>query len=108
MARTPKNYQGIQPTGRMIKDLLPKVLHGYEKTQENKVALIFEAWPSVVGEKLAPMTEVVSYDEGIVKIKVSNSTLLSVLTGHEKGKLLAKLRECFPSVQIKTLHFFIG
>lgn len=108
MARIPKNYQGNRPTGRHIKELLPNVLKGYETMHAAKVRYLIDAWPELIGSKLATMTSVEGFAQGIVKVKVTNSTLLSLLSGPEKAKLLATLRERFPSAGIKNIQFFIG
>jgi len=108
MARIPKNYQGSKPTGRHIKELLPNVLKGYETMHAAKVKYLIDAWPELIGVKLAKMTAVEGFSQGTLKIKVTNSTLLSLLSGPEKTKLLFKLREKFPSAGIKNIQFFIG
>ena len=108
MARIPRNYQGKLPTGRQIKDLLPDVMQRYEKVHQEKGHLLAEAWKSIVGEKIAHMTEIDTYEKGIVKIKVANSTLLSLFSTHEKERLTGALRKAFPSLTINYLHFFIG
>ncbi len=108
MARIPKNYRGSQPTGRQIKDLLPKVLQGFEKMQAAKLRHLVDAWPEIIGSKLAPMTRIEGFEQGTVKIKVTNSTLLSLLSGPEKNKILTLLRKRFPGAGIAKLHFFIG
>ena len=108
MARIPKNYQGNLPTGRLAKELLPDILRRLDTRREDKILLLKEAWPKVVGPKLAPMTSVEGFEQGTLRIKLTNSTLLSVLAGQERDRLLQKMREIFPSVMIKNLHFFIG
>lgn len=108
MARIPRNYQGKVPTGRQIKDLLPGVMQKYEKVHQEKAHLLKSAWKEIVGQKIAHMTEVDSYHNGIVRVKVSNSTLLSLFSSHEKERLTKALRKAFPSLMINHLHFFIG
>lgn len=70
--------------------------------------LILEAWPEIIGEKLAPMTKPMAFERGILTVKVSNSTLYSLLSQHERGRLLACLRQRFPAVEIKNIYFRIG
>lgn len=66
------------------------------------------AWPEVVGAKLATMTRAVSFVEGVLLVKVSNSSLHSLLFRYEKGPLLRRLRQKFPAVSITDIVFRIG
>lgn len=95
-------------TNKQMKDLLPKVLTKMGAIYRDRPDLILAAWPQVIGEKLASMTKAVCFEKGILVVKVSNSTLYSLLTQHERGRLLKNLREKFPSVEIKNIYFRIG
>lgn len=106
--RIPKNYQGLKPTGREIKSLLPLILDEYDHKFNLKSERVLAAWPELVGTQIASMSRAVSFDSGIVKVKVKNSTLLSLLANHEKARLLKQLKDSFPSHQIKNIIFTIG
>ncbi len=106
--RIPKNYQGLEPTGREIKFLFPLILDEYDHRFNLKSERILAAWPELVGEQTASMSRVVSFSSGIVKVKVKNSTLLSLLANHEKARLLKQFKSRFPSHQIKNISFTIG
>ena len=95
-------------TNKQMKDLLPKVLGKIGALHRDRPDLILTAWPLLIGEKLAPMAKAVAFEQGILVVKVSNSTLYSLLSQHERGRLLRSLREKFPSVEIKNIHFRIG
>lgn len=95
-------------TNKQLKDLLPKALSSIGALHRDRPDLIVAAWPQVIGEKLAAMTNAVSFDKGVLYVKVRNSTLYSLLAQHERGRLLKSLREKFPSVEIKNIHFRIG
>jgi hypothetical protein len=95
-------------TNKQMKDLLPKVLGKIGAIHRERPDLILAAWPLIIGEKLAPMAKAVSFEQGILVVKVGNSTLYSLLSQHERGRLLKCLREKFPSVGIKNIHFRIG
>jgi len=95
-------------TNKQMKDLLPKVLGQIGAIHRDRPDLILAAWPRIIGSKLAPMAKAVSFDQGILFVKVSNSTLYSLLSQHERGRLLKSLREQFPSVEIKNIHFRVG
>lgn len=72
---------------------------------DDRPDLILASWAEIIGPTFAPMTEAISFYDGILTVKVKNSTLYSLLSQHEKNRLLKNLREKFPRTQIKTLHF---
>lgn len=89
-------------------DVLPSVLSYVEKVFADRPDLILAAWPDVIGAKFASMTRAESLSGGVLVVRVANSTLLSLLSQYEKPKLLAKLKERFPSSLIEHLVFKIG
>ena len=106
--RVPRNYDGVEPTARPIKQLLPSLLKKIGAKFDERPDLVLAAWPHIIGEKLAPMTEAVSFNEGMLVVKVKNSTLHSLLSQHEKPRLLKSLRDKFPSVTIRNIIFRMG
>jgi hypothetical protein len=108
LGRIPKNYQGAQPTGRLIKDLLAPILEQVENSSHDKPEELIKAWPEMVGDKIASMTQAVSYMEGTLLVKVQNSTLYSLLSLHEKPRLLKKMQETFPHLKVKKITFRMG
>jgi hypothetical protein len=95
-------------TNKQLKDLLPKVLGQIGALHRDRPDLILAAWPQIIGEKLASMARAVSFEKGILVVKVSNSTLYSLLSQSERGKLLKSLRGKFPSAGIKNIFFRMG
>jgi hypothetical protein len=95
-------------TNKQMKDLLPKVLSQMGAIHRDRPDLMIAAWPQIIGEKLASMTKAICFEKGILVVKVSNSTLYSLLSQYERGRLLKNLREKFPSVEIKNIHFRSG
>lgn len=95
-------------TNKLLSDLLPKALGSIGAMHRDRPDLVVAAWPQLIGPKLAPMTKAVSFENGVLFVKVSNSTLYSLLSQHERGKLLKSLREKFPSLEIKNIHFRMG
>jgi len=95
-------------TNKQLRDLLPKALNSIGAMHRDRPDLVVEAWPQVIGEKLSPMTKAISFEKGVLYVKVSNSTLYSVLSQHERGRLLKSLRQKFPSLDIKNIHFRMG
>jgi hypothetical protein len=107
-SRTPKNYDGTEITGHHIHDLLPNVLSKIGKVYEQRADLILALWPTLIGPKLAAMTQAVSFSEGVLVVKVKNSTPYSLLSQNDKPRLISQLRQKFPRVEIKTILFRIG
>jgi hypothetical protein len=91
-----------------ISELLPTLLKQIRGRHQQRPDLIIAAWPEIIGEKLAPMTEAVSFEKGVLFIKVKNSTLYSLLSQHEKKRLVKSLQERFLSVEIRDILFRIG
>ena len=106
--RVPKNYNGKMPTSRQIKHLLPYILTGICSKLEDNPSQISSIWQEVVGEKIARLTQVIELNEGVLKVKVDNSTLYSLLVEHEKQRLLKILQTRLPKLKIKNLLFRIG
>ncbi len=95
-------------TNKQIKDLLPRVLNQIGALHRDRPDLIMAAWSEIIGETLAPMTKAVAFDKGVLTVKVNNSTLYSLLSQHERSRLLTALRNRFPSIDIKNIHFRVG
>lgn len=108
MPRTPKNFDGIKSTSHRMGDVLPGVLLGISERFKDRPDVVLGAWPSLIGEKLAPMTEPLSFNEGTLVVKVKNSTLYSLLVQKERSRLLGALKKQFPNIEIRALHFKMG
>ena len=108
MKRIPKHYNGNKPTGRHLKDLLPEIMTQITGKVDENPREILDAWVQTVGPKISKMARAVSFESGVLKVKVENSTLYSLLTLHEKERLLSELRKQFPKVTIRNILFRIG
>jgi len=96
-----------EPTGRSIRQLLPKMLEQIVALQKMRPDLVLLAWPDLIGAKFAPMTEAVSFAEKILQVKVKNSTVYSLLV-QERVRLVKSLKEQFPKIEIRNIVFRIG
>jgi hypothetical protein len=68
-----------------------------------------ELWAHVVSPSYVNMTRAVRFDEGVLYVQVSNSSLLSVLHGaSEKKKLIEALQAKVPDVLIRDISFRMG
>lgn len=106
--RTPHNFDGTGVTTHRFGDLLTRVLNAVSENYQERPDLILAAWPSIVGQNLAPMTQAVSFVEGVLTVKVKNSTLHSLLSLHDKPRILQNLRQKFPKIAIHNIVFRIG
>lgn len=97
-----------ETTNKQVAHLLPKMLAKLGKACEDRPDLILAAWPQIIGDKLAPMAQAISFSEGVLTVRVKNSTLYSLLMQHEKTRLLKRLREKFPTVAIRNIIFRMG
>lgn len=70
--------------------------------------MILEGWHQVIDEKWRSMTQAISFEKGVLMVKVRNAALHSILVQQEKGKLLKKLQKKFPEAEIKNIIFRIG
>lgn len=103
--RTKRHFNGTAPTGKKISDLLPLVLADIEKKTEDDREKIFQFWFSLIGEKMATLTQPISLKNGILTIKVKSATLYSLLCQHEKPRLLKELQTKY---KINDLVFRVG
>ena len=106
--RIPKNYSGSLSTSRSIKKLLPHVLNNFSKKYNKQNICIFKAWEKIIGKSLFKMTKVVSFKDGVLRVRVSNSTLKNLLSEYEKSSLLKSFKNNFPKLNISDILFFIG
>ncbi len=107
-SRTPRQYDGTEVTTHRMTDLLPPILAKIGEGYQQRSDLILALWPEIIGPKLAAMTRATSFVEGVLLVKVKNSTLHSLLSQNDKHRLLHLLRQKFPHVEIKTICFRMG
>jgi hypothetical protein len=93
---------------KKLETLLPSFMRRLGESQKQRPDLVLAAWPILVGEKIAQMARVQSFEEGILTIKVTNSSLLSLLVQNERPRLLKELRKQFPCTRIYDIRFRMG
>jgi hypothetical protein len=108
LRRTPKDYDGPGITTHRVSELLTTVLADIAEIYLERPDLILAAWPEVIGPKLSHMTQAISFHEGILIVKVKNSTLHSLLSQNDKPRILNSLRHKFPKIDIKNIVFRMG
>ena len=108
LKRTPRNYDQVDSTNKEVSHLLEAWMAKASRTFQDRPDLILLSWPEVIGEKLAPMTTAVSFVEGVLTVRVRNSSLYSLLVQHERNRLLGVLQQKFPGVKIRNIVFRLG
>lgn len=108
LRRTPRNYDQVDSTNKDLSRLLEEWMGKASHSFRDRPDLILLSWPEIIGEKLAPMTTAVSFIDGVLTVKVRNSSLYSLLVQHERGRLIGVLQRKFPSVKIRNIVFRLG
>jgi len=106
--RTPRNYDGTKPTSRRLDEVLSLVLGQVGALHHARPDLILAAWSDLIGPQHARMTQAESFSEGVLTVRVTNSTLHSLLVQRERGRLIKELRKRFPKANIKGIYFRMG
>lgn len=104
---TKKSVNHTAITTRKLSDLLPQQLSSLEGMHHKRPDLILAAWPEVIGQRLAEMTEACSFCDGVLTVKVKNSTLHSLLI-HDKQRIINSLKIKFPKVEFRNVMFRTG
>lgn len=103
--RTPRNYSGTHSPLKSLSEMLPNVVNDLTKKAKIPHVAIYQCWNELIGEKMASMTEPVSFIDEVLTVKVKSSTLYSLLVTHEKQRLLKQLQKKF---SIRNLIFRVG
>lgn len=105
---TPKYYRGTKKTTYGIKELLPRALARIGRSLKGRSDLVLAVWPDVIGPEFAAMARAVKFTDGVLEVRVSNSTLLSILVQSDKNRILRNLRARLPEVSIRDVWFRMG
>ena len=104
-----RSSDGSMTTTRHLKDLARRYLAHLERKLTYKPAAVVELWPQVIAPQFIAMTKADRFEEGVLHVKVSNSSLLSLLHSPlEKKRLTEALQIKIPDVEIKDICFRIG
>ncbi len=88
------------------KNLAKRFVQTLDPEKGTRIKAVIGAWPSVVGPKLAQMTEALEFKDGTLKVLVKNSTLYTLFVQYEKSRLLQRMKCDFP--QVKNIVFKMG
>jgi len=108
MARVPKGYDGNRPTFRSIKRLLPNILKDVSSKVDDEPLKVLTLWSEVVGKEIGKRAIATQFESGILTVRVSDSTLLSLLARQEKYRLMKELQKRLGKGKIKDIFFRIG
>jgi hypothetical protein len=100
--------EGTAVTTRCVAGLLTGALAEITEQFQERPDLLLLAWPEIIGPRLAGMAQAVSFKDGILTVKVNNSTLHSLLSRHDKYRLLAILQQKFPKIPVTNIIFKIA
>ncbi len=93
------------PAGRPVKNLLPSFLKKIQSAQCSRSCSLNDVWSEIIGEKYAQFTKIDKYDNGMLFISVTSSSLLNMLTMMDKSELIDRIKEKLTSLQIKNIVF---
>lgn len=105
---TKTDEANIIPKHKQMKCVAFGILKKIEEKFSKKPQKIIESWPGIIGSKFAPMARAVSFDRGILTVKVTSSTLHSLLSIYEKERLLQQLQKKFSKEVVQNIIFKIG
>ncbi len=88
--------------------MLPEALNRIQNRSDSRPSKVVEAWPKIIGLKMAEMARAVSFENGVLTVIVRSSSLYSSLCQHEKPRLLDMLQQQFPKNQVRNINFRIG
>lgn len=95
-------------TNKFLSDLLGDMKRGFVEPQEMAEVNLAHIWKLCVGEKIAAVTEIKSFNHGLLVIKVSGASLSHLLTTTERPKILARLKKDFSFLKVKNIIFRSG
>ena len=93
--RTPRNYDGTYVPAKKLAELTTQFMAEFRFKKGDSREEISKELFAILGDKMGPMTEVTSFFDGILTVKVKSSTLYSLLCQHEKPRLLRLLQKKF-------------
>jgi len=103
-----RKYDGTEVTSKHLEQILPSVLSDLQKAYVCSFHTIQAAWPQMVGPQISAQAYPYSLLEGKLTVIVRNSTLYSLLSRYEKGRILRQLQQQFPKSNIDDIVFRMG
>lgn len=108
LQRTKRSYDGTESTLKPLGSVLPHALRKMEGLALSRNDQVLSDWPLVVGPQIAKMTSPVACKEGILRVKVANSSLYALLVTREEKRLLDILNQRHPYAKLNKIQFQLG
>jgi predicted nucleic acid-binding Zn ribbon protein len=103
------NDNSTKVTSRKLPELLQSLLAKVEAKFNAKPQILLDEWPKIVGPEIASMARAERFDDGVLYVKVKNSTLLSLLSNpHDKKRLIENIKQKLSGISIRNIVFRIG
>jgi hypothetical protein len=100
---------GSQLTSKKLSDVAPCVMQSISIHYAEKPQLVLDTWPQIVGREFAPLTKATQFKEGILEVRVKNSSLMSLLQNPaDKKRIIEAFRARIPGIVLKNIIFRIG
>ena len=87
---------------KQLKQILGEYLKGTDFKEINNTISIQTSWEKIVGKLISKNTEIESFKNGTIKIKVSNPIWRNEISLQKQG-LLVKLKKTEPDLNIKEI-----
>lgn len=91
-----------------IKDVLGAIFSDLRKPENQKNALLADAWPEIAGPAVAAHTRVQLGERGDLRVWVDESTLAFELNQKHRGKILSGLQKVLGRQAVQNIRFFVG
>ncbi|MBM3201730.1 MAG: DUF721 domain-containing protein [Chlamydiae bacterium] len=91
MTRTPKNYDGNQPTARPIQGLLSSVLDKIHQKNSAQEKQILQKFTALLGPRMSPFIVPIKWEKGTLFVQVKSAAALSVMKQCEEARILPQL-----------------
>lgn len=99
-----RKEEKIYTIKEILKGIKRKIEKEYKKGERKEFV---DLWISTVGEDVARNTEVISWKNGVLKIKASGHSLYQELMGFKKLEILSKIQKKERGNAIKKIVFVL-
>jgi len=100
---------GTHLTSKKLSDVVPSVMQTISTHFAEKPQMVLDMWPQIIGGEFARLSRAVRFREGILEVRVKNSSLMSLLcSGADKKRIIDAFRARIPGIILKNIIFRIG
>ncbi|WP_213357720.1 DciA family protein [Chlamydiifrater phoenicopteri] len=105
---SPTKKSRTATTIKHMSHVLSKYLEDLEKLRKTDPQQLIKAWHAIMDPKYKGMTAAVGYQDEELLVKVSNSSLFSILKQTNQKSLLEQLKTLSPRTPVKKIYFLFG